>query len=103
MSCSFTIKNLRNGIMNTMPSMPPKAPNKAICSSSGSNPQKNNAGMVKMIPDASEELAEPVVERQGRQQLELGREAARKGLSVREVERRVRQRRRRPARREYRN
>ena len=33
----------------------------AICHSGGAKPHMKRAGMVKMVPDASDELAEPIV------------------------------------------
>jgi hypothetical protein len=47
--------------MKRIPSSPPSIARLAICTSEGLKPHKNNAGMVKMTPEAKDELAEPMV------------------------------------------
>ena len=59
--CSFTIKNLRKGIMKRIPKSPPVKPITVMLKIDGSSPHKNRAGSVKIIPLARLELAEPTV------------------------------------------
>ncbi len=60
-SCSRSMRNLRSGIMNSVPSTPPASARRVICSSDGSMPQRNSAGKVKITPLATELDAEPMV------------------------------------------
>jgi hypothetical protein len=47
--------------MKRTPSTPPNRARIPILKILGLNPHRNRAGIVKMIPEAKEELAEPVV------------------------------------------
>jgi hypothetical protein len=47
--------------MAEMPRTPPRKARIATCHSGGASPHMNSAGMVKMVPEASDELAEPIV------------------------------------------
>src|SRR4029079_18006535 len=39
----------------------PRKASAATCQSGGANPHRKRAGIVKMVPEASEELADPIV------------------------------------------
>ena len=41
--------------------MPPSSASVATCQKGGAIPHRKSAGIVKIVPDASEELAEPIV------------------------------------------
>jgi hypothetical protein len=60
-SCSFKIRNSLSGIIEKTPSSAPSIPSSPICRIVGSSPQRNKAGIVKMIPEAKDELADPTV------------------------------------------
>ncbi len=47
--------------MKSTPISPPAIVSNVICRQAGDMPQMNNAGMVNSTPDATDELAEPIV------------------------------------------
>lgn len=51
--CSSTIMNLRIGIMNKIPKIPPQADKRKILKIDGESPSKISAGIVKITPAAS--------------------------------------------------
>jgi hypothetical protein len=60
-SAERTISSRRSGTIAAMPSMPPSRASIATCHSGGVIPHRKRAGMVKIVPAASDELAEPMV------------------------------------------
>ena len=56
-----TMRSRRKGTIAAMPRNPPRRARTATCQSGGVIPQRNSAGMVKIVPVASDELAEPTV------------------------------------------
>src|ERR1041385_4217833 len=60
-SAERTMSSRRSGTIAAMPSSPPSSARIATCQNGGVIPQRNSAGMVKIVPVASDELAEPMV------------------------------------------
>ena len=60
-SADRTISRRRSGTMAAIPRNPPSSARIPTCHSGGAMPHRNSAGMVKIVPVASEELAEPIV------------------------------------------
>jgi hypothetical protein len=60
-AADFTISRRRNGTIAAMPRNPPRSARIATCQNGGAMPQRKSAGMVKIVPVASDELAEPMV------------------------------------------
>jgi hypothetical protein len=79
--------------MNNTPKMPPKSARAPIFQILGLKPQRKSAGMVKMIPEARDELADPVVwamlhskiellPRSGAKTLNMATEITARGMAV---------------------
>ena len=60
-SCAWTISRRRSGTMAAMPSTAPRNASVTTCRYGGTMPHRNSAGMVKMVPVASEVDAEATV------------------------------------------
>jgi len=60
-SAERTMSSRRSGIIAAMPRNPPRSASSATCMNGGVMPQRKSAGMVKIVPVASDELAEPIV------------------------------------------
>ena len=59
--CALTISRRRSGIMAESPSSPPRNASTTTCQYGGTAPHRNSAGIVKMVPVASEVEAEATV------------------------------------------
>ncbi len=60
-SALLTISSRRSGIMALIPRTAPSSASKATCQNGGVIPHRKSAGIVKIVPEASDELAEPIV------------------------------------------
>ena len=60
-SCAWTISSRRSGIMADRPRRPPRNASATTCRYGGAMPQRKSAGIVKMVPVASDVEAEATV------------------------------------------
>jgi hypothetical protein len=89
----LTIRALLRGIIKSTPRIPPSRAKEPILKRLGLKPHIKRAGMVKISPEAREELAEPVVwamlqsrielfPRRGRNALKTATEITARGIAV---------------------
>src|SRR5436305_616817 len=60
-SAERTMSSRRSGTIAAMPRKPPRSARIATCQNGGAMPHKKSAGIVKIVPVASDDDAEPMV------------------------------------------